>query len=72
MDLANLAGVKVAVLATNGIEQLEPTEPVRALKAASAEVLVIAPKGGQSRGLKHDQEGDKLAADQDIASMVAN
>ena len=54
--MANIANLKVAVLATDGVEQVELTEPVKALKAASAEVVVIAPKGGQIQGMNHDQK----------------
>ncbi len=34
--MAGLSNRKIAVLATDGVEQVELTEPVRALKAASA------------------------------------
>ena len=40
----------VAVLATNGYEQSELTEPVRALKDAGATVHIIAPEPGAIRG----------------------
>jgi putative intracellular protease/amidase len=39
-DMAGLSGRKVAVLATDGVEQMELTERVKALKQASAEVVV--------------------------------
>jgi hypothetical protein len=38
---------RIAVLATDGVEQVELTEPARVLKEASAQVAVIAPHGGQ-------------------------
>ena len=41
--MAHIAGRKVGVLATDGVEQVELTEPVKALKAAKAEVVVVAP-----------------------------
>lgn len=64
--------VKVAVLATNGVEQVELTEPVKALKAASADVSVISPKGGQIQGMNHDQKGSMLTVDHDLASVPAD
>lgn len=67
--MAGLSGRKIAVLATDGVEQVELTEPVKALKAESAQVVVIAPKGGQIQGMNHDQPGDKLPVDQDLASV---
>lgn len=63
--------VKVAVLATDGVEQVELTEPVRALRAASAQVSVISPKNGQIQGMNHDQKGDMLAVDHDLGSVSA-
>ena len=45
--MANLASFSVAILATDGVEQIELTEPVNALKAVSAQVVVIAPHSGQ-------------------------
>jgi protease I len=45
-----LNGRKVAVLATDGVEQVELTEPVKALKAAGATVHVVSPKSGSLQG----------------------
>jgi protease I len=67
--MAGLSDRKVAVLATDGVEQVELTEPVKALKAESARVVVIAPGGGQIQGMNHDQKGDKLPVDHDLASV---
>ncbi len=44
--MANISGRKVAVLATDGVEQVELTEPVKVLRQAGAGVTVVAPKGG--------------------------
>jgi len=66
--MAGLSGRKIAVLATDGVEQVELTEPVRALKAASADVVVIAPKGGRIQGMNHHDKGDRLTVDQEIAT----
>ena len=68
--MAGLSGRKIAVLATDGVEQVELTEPVRALKEASAEVAVIAPKGGQIQGMNHHDKGDRLAVDQELAKAL--
>jgi protease I len=70
--MADVANRKIAVLATDGVEQVELTEPVKALKAARAEVVVIAPKGGQIQGMNHDEKGDKLTVDHDLASVSAD
>ena len=45
-----LAGMKVAVLATDGVEQVELTEAAKALKTAGAMVHVVSPKSGALQG----------------------
>jgi protease I len=67
--MAGLSNRRIAVLATDGVEQVELTEPVKALKAESAQVVVIAPKGGQIQGMNHHQRGDRLPVDHDLASV---
>ena len=42
-----LNGRTVAVLATDGFEQVELTEPVKALKEAGAKVEIVSPKSGE-------------------------
>lgn len=58
-----LKGRKIAVLAVDGFEQAELTEPQRALKEAGAQVHVISTKSGKIQGFKHDEKGDKVAVD---------
>lgn len=65
-----LAGKKVAVLATDGFEQSELTEPVQALRNEGAEVHVVSPKAGQIQGMKHDEKGDKVRVDRTLAEAA--
>ena len=67
-----LNGFKVAVLATNGVEQVELTEPVKALKAAGATVTVVSLKTGEIQGMNHDEKGDKLPVDKAVADVQAS
>ena len=67
--MVDIAGRKVAVLATDGVEQVELTEPVKALKQAKAQVVVIAPHSGQIQAMKHHEKGDKLAVDHDLTNV---
>jgi len=62
-----LAGKKIAVLATDGFEQVELEKPVEALKAAGAEVEVISPKAGTVQGFKHHDKGDSTVVDRTLA-----
>jgi protease I len=45
-----LDGLRVAVLATNGYEPSELTEPTRALREAGAAVTIVSPEAGQIHG----------------------
>lgn len=57
---AELRGKRIAILATDGFEQSELTEPLRALVAAGAEVDVIAPKSGRIQGMEHREKGEMV------------
>ena len=70
--MANVANLKIAILATDGFEQVELTEPVKALKSASAQVVVIAPQAGRIQGMNHHEKGDKVAVDHDLTSVSAD
>lgn len=67
-----LAGKKVAVLATDGFEQSELTEPLKALKNAGAIAEVVSPKLGEIQGMKHDKKGDKVRVDTLLANAKAD
>jgi protease I len=67
--MADVAGCRVAVLATDGVEQVELTEPMNALRRNNAEVAVIAPRSGQIQGMHHHDKGEKLTVDHDLASV---
>ena len=58
-----LSGLKVAVIATDGVEQVELLEPKKALESAGAEVKVIAPKSGKIQGFKHHDKADQIPVD---------
>jgi protease I len=65
----NIQGCKVAFLATDGVEQVEITEPMRALRDAGADVSVVAPKPGQIQAMNHDVEAaQKIPVDADLSS----
>ncbi len=56
----------IAVLATDGFEQSELTEPVRALEEAGAAVHIVSPEMGQIRGWKDGNWGDSVDVDRTI------
>lgn len=59
----DLAGRTIAVLATDGVEQVELTEPVKALRAAGAEVMVVSDKEGELQAFKHHDKASKIPVD---------
>jgi protease I len=67
MSSAPLKGIKIAMLATDGFEQIELTETKENLEKAGATVEVIAPlhtqKKGQIRGWKFKEWGDSVNVD---------
>ena len=65
----DIKGLKVAVLATDGVEQIELTEPARALKEAGAVVTTVSPKAGTIQGMNHDERGDALPVGAALSSV---
>jgi len=59
----NLQGVKVAILVTDGFEQVELTEPRKALDQAGAQTRVVSPKNGKVKAWKFTEWGDELPVD---------
>lgn len=64
-----LKGHKVAILATDGVEQAELEEPRRALDAAGAITHLIAPQDGSIQAMNHDEKGARLPVDFVLAEV---
>ncbi len=67
----NLKGKKVAILATDGFEQVELTEPKKALEQAGAITTVISLKAGKIQGFNHDKPGDSTEVDKTLDEVNA-
>lgn len=63
MDARNLMGMRVAILATDLFEESELTEPRKALDAAGAQTIVVAPHGGDIQAVRHDKHSAKIKVD---------
>ena len=61
--MATLSGVKVAILAAEGFEQSELTQPRKALQEAGAETRVVSPAKGEVQGWKHFDKGERVKVD---------
>jgi len=58
-----LTGCRVAVLATDGVEDAELREPREALKNAGAQVTLIAPKQWKIQSFQHFDKKDQFNVD---------
>jgi protease I len=58
-----LKGLTVAILVTDGFEQVELIEPRKALDQAGAKTRVVSPKAGRVRGWKFTDWGDEVGVD---------
>lgn len=67
-----LSGKRVAILATDGVEQIELIEPRKALDAAGANTKVVSQKSGTIQGMNHDKPGDKITVDAALGSTSAD
>lgn len=58
-----LEGKKVAILVADGFEQVELTEPRKALEAAGAKIEIVSPSEDKVRGWNHDEKADLFTVD---------
>lgn len=68
----NLKGKKVAILVTDGFEQVELTEPRKALDAAGAQTSIVSPKEDKVRGWNFTDWGEELKVDVPLAQAKAD
>ena len=69
--MSQLTGKRVAVLVTDGFEQSELLEPVKALKAQQATVEVVSPASGKVQGFEHFDKGEQVPVDVALADADA-
>ncbi len=64
-----LKGKKVAILATDGVEQVELLDPKAALENAGATTEVISLNAGTIQGMNHDEKGDRIPVNRVLADV---
>jgi len=67
----NLKGIRIAILATDGIEQVELLDPRKALHDAGAITQVISPRHGKIKGWNHTEWGNEIPVDVRLESAKA-
>jgi len=69
MTSETLAGKRVVILATDGVEQSELIKARQALDDAGAKTLVVSPKGGTIKAWQHDHWGAEIATDLPLSDV---
>lgn len=62
-NIPDLPGIRIAILATEGVEQVELTEPLAAFRAAGAAVDVVSPKTTDFRAWNRTEWGETVRVD---------
>ena len=63
-----LSGMKVAVLATDGVEQIELDRPWQALEEAGAQPELVSLEAGEITAYQHIDKGDTMKVDAVVGS----
>ena len=67
-----LSGMKVAILVTDGFEEVEMTQPREALNKAGARTFLISPKQGEVQAMNHSEKSRRFPADELLDSAKAD
>jgi protease I len=70
--MENLNGKKVAILVADGFEQIELTEPKKALEQAGAKIQIVSPAEGKVKGWNHQEWGQELKVDVPLKQAKAD
>ena len=66
MGQNSLDDKRVAIVVADDFEQVEMTEPRKALEQAGATTVLVAPKAGKVQGVNHDTRADSFVVDQTL------
>lgn len=72
MDHRKLDGKKIAILVAQGFEQVEMTEPRKALEDAGAETDLVSPEASSVHGWNHLEWGDSFRVDVSLDQASAD
>jgi len=63
-----LKGKRIAILVADGFEQVEMTDPRKALDEAGAKTEIVSPMHGEVQGWNHHEKGKKFPVDVELNS----
>jgi protease I len=70
--MKDLSGKRIALLAADGVEQVELSEPMRAARDAGASVDLISLKHGSIQGLQGMEKGETFRVDHAVSEVSAD
>ena len=59
---------RIAFLATEGVEQVELTEPWQAVKSAGGQAELVSLESGEVQAFNHLDKGDRFPVDRTVES----
>jgi deglycase len=69
--MSDLKGIRVAILAADGVEESELTEPRKFLDQLGAETTLISPKSGEIQAMQHQEKGEMIRVDRPLGGANA-
>jgi protease I len=70
--MGKLDGKKIAFLATDGVEQVELTEPRKAVEAEGADTELLSLESGEIQGFEHLDKADTFSVDRAVSDASAD
>jgi protease I len=68
----DLKGKRVAIIVTDGFEQIEMTSPREALDRAGAKTVLVSPKDGEVQGFTHHDRSEKFKVNLPLSKANAS
>ncbi|MGQ9426765.1 type 1 glutamine amidotransferase domain-containing protein [Gilvimarinus sp. F26214L] len=63
---------RIAILATDGFEQSELEQPLKAMRDAGAQCEIVSLKDGEIQGMNHHDKADKFPVDKTLDQVSAD
>jgi len=71
--MSDLKGKRIAFLMANeGVEQVELTQPLEAVREAGAEADLLAPEAGEAQAFEHLDKGERFPVDRVVGDADAS
>src|SRR5579883_2012256 len=70
--MSHLHELRVAAIATDGVEEVELTSPVQALREAGARVDILSDHAGEIQGFQHHDKTGKIKVDRTLDEASPN